>query len=48
MGLGDLLKPKYKHSNPDIRKKAISKLDDLKLLEEIVRNENNEEVKKSA
>lgn len=48
MGLGDLLKPKYKHSNPDIRKKAISKLDDLKLLEEIVRNENNEEVKQVA
>lgn len=48
MGFGDLFKPKYKHSNPDVRKEAITKLDDLKLLGEIVRNENNEEVKEVA
>ena len=35
MGLKDLFKPKWQHTNESVREKAIMNLDDDKLLKEI-------------
>ena len=36
MSIMNIFKPKYKHSNPDVRCEAIKELDDQELLESIV------------
>lgn len=36
MAFTDLFKAKYKHSNPEVRKKAVKELTDSKILSEIV------------
>ena len=48
MGFTDLFKPKYKHSNPDVRKEAINNINHLEILYDIVNTEDNEEVKQVA
>lgn len=48
MGLFDLFKPKWKHSNPEIRKTAVDELTDQTALMEVVKNEEDQEIRKSA
>ena len=48
MPLSDLLKPMWKHSNPDVRKAKIEKTDDQNILMSVVNSDNNPEVRKTA
>jgi hypothetical protein len=43
--LKDLFEPKWKHSNPAVRKAAIEKITDYNLLVEIIENERDNEIK---
>jgi len=45
MGLFNLLKPKWKHSNPQVRKIAIENLTDLNILDQIAVNDVSEEIR---
>ena len=40
MGFFDLFKPKWKHSNPEIRKAAIDKITDQSILADILKNDS--------
>ena len=48
MGLGDLFKPKYKHSDWKIRLEAVKKIDNQKILLDIAKNDPESEVRKEA
>jgi len=48
MGIGDLFKPKWKHSNWKIRKSAVMKLKDKEILKNIVVNDKNYKVRIAA
>ncbi|WP_022667199.1 hypothetical protein [Desulfospira joergensenii] len=44
MGFSDLFVPKYLHSNPKVRIKFVSKTTDLKLLEQMVEQDEDDDV----
>lgn len=48
MGFTDLFKPKYKHSDSSVRKKAVRKITDEKLLTEIAKNDPSNSVRGEA
>lgn len=48
MGFFDLFKPKWKHSNPDVRKTALIFIDNQKILEKVAQNDKNEYVRSAA
>ncbi len=48
MGLMDLFKPKWKRSDPEVRKAAVEKIDDQNILAKIVRNDNDGNVRYKA
>jgi len=48
MGLLDLFRPKWKHSNPEVRKLAIEKINDRQLLAQIAVIDTDGEVRKAA
>ena len=48
MKLSDLFLPKHAHSNPEVRKKAVSKLSDKNLLDQISKKDKDEAVRKLA
>ena len=48
MGLGDLFKPKWKHSNYIKRRKAVMELDDQEILIDIVKNDPADGIRKAA
>ncbi len=48
MGLSDLFKPKWKHSDPEVRKEAIEKINDQAILAEIARMDNAKDVRLEA
>jgi hypothetical protein len=41
MKFSDIFVPRWQNSNPDVRKKAIGRLKDIKLLEQIAVNDEN-------
>lgn len=45
MGLGDLFKPKWKHSNSIIRSDAVKELTDEKILIEVAKNDSNHHIR---
>ena len=42
MALSDLFKPKWKHSDPNVRKAAILNITDQKVLAEVAKNDYSE------
>lgn len=48
MGFFDLFKPKWEHSNANVRKAAVEKLIDQRILEKIAENDDDEDVRKAA
>lgn len=48
MGFFDILKPKWKHSNIDVRRGAITKLEDQSILSEIAKTDPDEEIRNEA
>ena len=48
MALSDLFKPKWKHSNPDVRKAALVNVIDSKILAEIAINDKDWSVRIAA
>ena len=48
MGLFDKLKPKYKNSDPNVRRNAIWELTDQKIIEDIAKNDEDEYVRRKA
>ena len=48
MGLKNLFKPKWQHSEPHVRAKAVTKLNDEARLTEIILNDLNENVRRAA
>lgn len=41
MKFSDIFVPRWQNSNPEVRKKAIGRLKDIKLLEQIVENDKD-------
>jgi len=41
MKFSDIFVPRWQNSNPEIRKKAIGRIKDIKLLEQIVENDQD-------
>ena len=48
MKLSDLFLPKHAHSNPEVRKQAVSKMSDKNLLDQISKKDKDEAVRKLA
>ena len=48
MGIGDLFKPKWRHSNREIRLAAVLELKDQAALASVVNNESDEEIRQAA
>lgn len=48
MGFMDIFKPKYKSSNVEVRKKAVNKLTDSKILSEIALTDEEDEIRRIA
>jgi hypothetical protein len=48
MKLQDLFLPRYQHSNPEVRIKAVSKLKDANLLKQISEKDQTESVRRAA
>ncbi len=48
MKLQDLFVPRWQHSNPEVRKKAIGKLKDTKLLKQIAEMDEHQMVRDAA
>lgn len=48
MGIRDIFKPKYKHSNVNVRLQAIRKMENQKILADIVKNDVSRKVRKEA
>lgn len=48
MKLQDLFVPRWQHSNPDVRKKAVKKMKDIKLLKQIVEMDAHQMVRDAA
>ncbi len=48
MGFSDLFVPKYLHSNPKVRIKFVNKTKDLKLLEQMIEQDEDEQVVQAA
>ncbi|MFP4350825.1 MAG: hypothetical protein ACLFQY_21250 [Desulfococcaceae bacterium] len=48
MKFSDLFVPRYMHSVPDVRIKAVGKLKDGKLLSQIAEKDENEKVRRQA
>lgn len=48
MKFQDLFVPRWQHSNPEIRKKAVAKLKDTKLLEQIAEQDDDPMVREMA
>ncbi len=48
MAFADFFLPKHAHSNPEVRKKAVMKLSDPKLLQSIVDNDSDTTVVENA
>lgn len=48
MKLSDFFVPKWKHSSPEVRTKAVKKIKDISLLSQIAENDDDPDVRKSA
>lgn len=48
MKFSDLFVPRYQHSNPEVRKQAILRLDDAKLLKQICELDDDAGVRQAA
>lgn len=48
MAFSDLFKPKYKNSNPSVRREAVKELDDQNILIEIAKNDDTGYVREEA
>ena len=48
MKLSDLFVPKYLHSNPEVRVKAVEKSDDIKLLRQMAEKDEDAGVREAA
>ena len=48
MSLKDLFAPRWKHPNPDVRRKAIKKIQFPSQLEQIIEEDDNHSVRKAA
>ena len=48
MKFQDFFVPRWQHSNPDVRQKAVLRLSDQKLLQQIVDNDDDEMVRLAA
>ena len=48
MGFSDFFVPKYLHSNPKVRIKFVNKSTDLKLLEQMTQQDEDEDVVQAA
>ena len=48
MKFSDLFVPKYMHSNPEVRRQAVHRLDDAKLLQQISEKDDDAGVRQAA
>ena len=48
MKFQDIFVPRWQHSNPDVRQKAVMRIKDLKLLRQIIDNDDDEMVRLAA
>ena len=48
MRFQDLFVPRWQHSNPDVRAKAVGRLQDAKLLNQIAENDEHQMVRDAA
>lgn len=48
MGFKDLFLPKIVHSDPDVRKQAVMKEKDRQLLQNVIKNDANDQVREAA
>ena len=48
MGLKDLFLPKIVHSDPNVRKKAVMKEKDKQMLQNVIKNDNDDMVREAA
>lgn len=48
MKFKDLFVAKWLHSDPDVRKEAVEKMKDVKLLKQIAEKDSNESVRRAA
>lgn len=48
MKLRDVFLPKYMHSNPQVRRTAVKKLNRIDLLAEIIKGDSSHDVRKTA
>ena len=48
MKLRDLFIPRWRHSDPDVRRKAVGRLRDTKLLEQIAEMDEHQKVREAA
>ena len=48
MGIADFFRRKWKHSNPDVRAEAVRDLDDIAILAQIVRQDEDVRVRRIA
>jgi exonuclease SbcC len=48
MRFQDLFVPRWQHSNPDVRKRAVGRMKDAKLLRQIAEKDDDETVRQTA
>lgn len=48
MKFQDLFVPRWQHSNPEVRAKAVARIKDAKLLEQIAQNDKSDSVRDMA
>jgi hypothetical protein len=48
MKFQDLFVPRWQHSNPDVRKRAVGRMTDIKMLQQIAEKDDNEMVRQTA
>jgi hypothetical protein len=48
MKFSDLFVPRYMHSNPDVRRQAVDRIDDAKLLQQISQKDEDAGVRQAA
>lgn len=48
MKFQDLFVPRWQHSNPDVRKRAVGRMRDIKMLRQIAEKDDDEMVRQTA
>jgi hypothetical protein len=48
MKFQDIFVPRWQHSNPDVRKRAVGRMKDIKLLRQIAEKDDDELVRQTA